>query len=159
MSGSASCNHGILSFSRTVSQVRCRAWSHIAAVTACRPGDGALPSQYVPMGTQVGTPAWVPESADTDVDVAKNWFVIIKGSKARRATERDHVQMDTAGTNTVVATRGQPSSARSSHPTVSLGVAGERALALSAHGCPAHQQASCLESKRKNPIGRPAHSM
>ena len=103
------------------------------------------------MGTQVGTPAWVPDSADTDVDVAKNWFVIIKGSKTRRATERDHVQMDTAGTNTVVATRGQPLSARSSHPTVSLGGAGERALALSAHVCSARQQASCLGAYAQEP--------
>lgn len=112
------------------------------------------------MGTQVGTPAWVPDSADTDVDVAKNWFVIIKGSKTRRATERDHVQMDTAGTNTVIATRGQQLSARSSHPSVLLGVAGERAWALSAAKCVLlidRQAAS--EDEYKHTSGRPAYSM
>ncbi|KAL0021497.1 hypothetical protein WJX77_000618 [Trebouxia sp. C0004] len=32
-----------------------------------RPGDAALPSRYIPMGTQVGTPAWIPESVEEQV--------------------------------------------------------------------------------------------
>ena len=54
----------------------------------CRPGDAALPSRYVPMGTQVGTPAWIPESVDEQVDVANIWFVIIKRSREKIAASR-----------------------------------------------------------------------
>lgn len=84
-----------------------------------RPGDGSLPAQYVAMGTQVGTPAWVPDSADTDVDVAKNWFVIIKGIKTKRPRERDHVRVDTAGFNSALPTT-------SGRSLASLGVADVR---------------------------------
>ncbi|DBA84846.1 TPA: hypothetical protein ACH3X1_005872 [Trebouxia sp. C0004] len=50
-----------------------------------RPGDAALPSRYIPMGTQVGTPAWIPESVEEQVDVANIWFVIIKHSSDQNA--------------------------------------------------------------------------
>ena len=105
-------------------------------LTACRPGDGALPNQYVPMGTQVGTPAWVPDSADTDVDVAKNWFIIIMGSKLRRPLAREHVHVDTAGTNSVHSTWGKQVSGYSSQSVLSLGVAGTQpSCAFSALHC------------------------
>ena len=58
------------------------------SVCVCRPGDAALPSRYVPMGTQVGTPAWIPESVEDQVDVANIWFVIIKRSSERGAVSR-----------------------------------------------------------------------
>ena len=57
-------------------------------VRVCRPGDAALPSRYVPMGTQVGTPAWIPESVEEQVDVANIWFVIIKRSSEKSAVSR-----------------------------------------------------------------------
>jgi len=52
------------------------------------------------MGTQVGTPAWIPESVEDQVDVAKIWFVIIKRSGGNNAVSRanligTHVESDT----------------------------------------------------------------
>lgn len=35
------------------------------------------------MGTQVGTPAWIPESPEETADVAKIWFVIITASSKK----------------------------------------------------------------------------
>ena len=40
------------------------------------------------MGTQVGTPAWIPESVEEQVDVASIWFVIIKRSSEKSAVSR-----------------------------------------------------------------------
>ena len=40
------------------------------------------------MGTQVGTPAWLPESVEEQVDVANIWFVIIKRSSEKSAVSR-----------------------------------------------------------------------
>lgn len=37
------------------------------------------------MGTQVGTPAWIPESPEETADVAKIWFVIITASSKKHA--------------------------------------------------------------------------
>ena len=74
--------------------------SECTSVGMCRPGDAALPSLYAPMGTQVGTPAWIPQSVEDQVDVAKIWFVIIKRSGGKNAVSRaaligTHVESDT----------------------------------------------------------------
>ena len=86
----------------------------------CRPGDGALPSRYGPMGTQVGTPAWIPDSVEEDAGVAKIWFVLIKGSRSKRAPERTHVEMDTAGFNSAQPVHRSRASTYSGHSVASL---------------------------------------
>ena len=90
----------------------------------CRPGDAALPSLYAPMGTQVGTPAWIPESVEDQVDVAKIWFVIIKHSGGKDAVIRaaligTHVQSDAD------KHKGQAAQSSSQQPAVVLGPPGK----------------------------------
>ncbi|KAA6422720.1 MAG: mixed lineage kinase, partial [Trebouxia sp. A1-2] len=82
-----------------------------------RPGDAALPSLYTPMGTQVGTPAWIPESVEDQVDVAKIWFVIItrSGGKNRAALIGTYVVSDADKHN------GQAALSSSQQPAVVLG--------------------------------------
>ncbi|KAL3151455.1 hypothetical protein ABBQ38_012460 [Trebouxia sp. C0009 RCD-2024] len=74
-----------------------------------RPGNGAMPMKYSPLGTQVGTPAWVPDSVEEDdgmteeSGVAKHWFVHLR--RIGRPSDRPHVHLDTAGTNTGISSR------------------------------------------------------
>ena len=87
----------------------------------CRPGDAALPSLYTPMGTQVGTPAWIPESVEDQVDVAKIWFVIItrSGGKNKAALICTYVGSDADKNN------GQAALSSSQQPAVGLGTPGK----------------------------------
>ena len=101
--------------------------AHLAVESICRPGDGALPRQYIPTGTQVGTPAWIPDPPEGEAQVAKNWFVIIKGSGERKAARKArHVKMDTAGSNlsALAKTTSQASALSGQSSIVSLGSAG-----------------------------------
>lgn len=65
--------------------------------------------KYSPLGTQVGTPAWVPDSVEEDdgmteeSGVAKHWFVHLR--RIGRPSDRPHVHLDTAGTNTGISSR------------------------------------------------------
>lgn len=95
----------------------------------CRPGDAALPSLYAPMGTQVGTPAWIPESLDHEVDIAKIWFVIIKSSSDKNALGRAAVIEDPLDSD-ADRRKGQAPSF-SEQPAMVLGLPGTTALALS----------------------------
>ena len=93
----------------------------------CRPGEGALPRQYIPTGTQVGTPAWIPDPPEGEAQVAQHWFVIIKGSGERKAARKaHHVKMDTAGSNlsALAKTTSQASALSGQSSIVSLGSAG-----------------------------------
>ncbi len=89
----------------------------------CRPGDAALPSRYVPMGTQVGTPAWIPESVEEQVDVANIWFVIIKRSSEKNAVSRA-AATGTPADKDADKHNGQAASS-SERPAVVLGAPGE----------------------------------
>lgn len=101
----------------------------------CRPGDGALPKQYAPVGTQVGTPAWIPDPPKTETNVAQNWFVIIKGESIKKAA-RKNVKLDTAGTNLSpqAKSESEPSS-RSLQSIISAASAGECIAASFALQC------------------------
>ena len=75
------------------------------------------------MGTQVGTPAWIPESVEDQVDVANIWFVIIKYSGGKKAVSRaaligTHVESDTD------RHKGQAAPSSSQQPAVVLGTPG-----------------------------------
>ena len=76
----------------------------------CRPGNGAMPMKFCPTGTQVGTPAWVPDSVEEDdgmteeSGVAKHWFVHLRRISGR-PSDRMQVKLDTAGTNTAMSSR------------------------------------------------------
>ena len=66
--------------------------------------------KFCPAGTQVGTPAWVPDSVEEDdgmteeSGVAKHWFVHLRRIGGR-PSDRTHVKIDTAGTNTALSSR------------------------------------------------------
>ena len=91
------------------------------------------------MGTQVGTPAWVPDSVEEDsglteedTGVAKHWFVHLR-RVSHKASERTHVKMDTAGHNSRMSSRassGIPTNWPSTGSSiVSAGTVGECAAA------------------------------
>ena len=115
---------------------------------ACRPGDGTLPNRYVPVGTQVGTPAWVPDEVEEDsglneldTGVAKHWFVHIR-RLGHRASDRPHVKMDTAGYNSQMSSSANPTnwpSGASGASLVSLGQAGKLLTAWMLWYCCRHQ--------------------
>ncbi|DBA75652.1 hypothetical protein WJX79_010067 [Trebouxia sp. C0005] len=76
-----------------------------------RPGDGTLPKRFVPVGTQVGTPAWVPDEVEEDsgmneedTGVAKHWFVHLRRT-GHKASEKTHSKMDTAGHTSMKSSR------------------------------------------------------
>lgn len=66
--------------------------------------------KFCPTGTQVGTPAWVPDSVEEDdgmteeSGVAKHWFVHLRRISGR-PSDRMQVKLDTAGTNTAMSSR------------------------------------------------------
>ena len=66
--------------------------------------------KFCPTGTQVGTPAWVPDSVEEDdgmteeSGVAKHWFVHLRRIGGR-PSDRMQVKIDTAGTNTAMSSR------------------------------------------------------
>lgn len=66
--------------------------------------------KFCPAGTQVGTPAWVPDEVEEDdgmteeSGVAKHWFVHLR-RVGGRPSERNYVKIDTAGTNTALNSR------------------------------------------------------
>ena len=66
--------------------------------------------KFCPAGTQVGTPAWVPDTVEEDdgmtedSGVAKHWFVHLRKIVAR-PSDRQQVKLDTAGTNTALSSR------------------------------------------------------
>lgn len=93
------------------------------SVCVRRPGDAALPSLYAPMGTQVGTPAWIPESVEDQVDVAKIWFVIIKRSSEKSAVSRA-ADNGTPADKDADKHKGQAASS-SEQPTVVMGAPGQ----------------------------------
>lgn len=81
------------------------------------------------MGTQVGTPAWIPESVEDQVDVAKIWFVIIKRSGGKNAVSRAAL----IGTNIESETdkhKGQAAPSPSQQSAVVLGTPGENFFLL-----------------------------
>ena len=95
-----------------------------------------MPMKFCPAGTQVGTPAWVPDSVEEDdgmteeSGVAKHWFVHLR-RVGGRPTDRPHVKIDTAGTNTALSSRaGSGISANwpSSSSLVSIGREGKSLL-------------------------------
>ena len=105
-----------------------------------RPGDATLPSLYAPMGTQVGTPAWIPESPEETADVAKIWFVIITtsgkkhvGSSAASVGPSADAHADTAASDADVDRRNGPVASCSGQPPVVLSPQGTRARAVSVH--------------------------
>lgn len=76
-----------------------------------RPGDGTLPKRFVPVGTQVGTPAWVPNEveedsglSEEDTGVAKHWFVHLRRT-GHKASEKTHSKIDTAGHTSMRSSR------------------------------------------------------
>lgn len=92
-----------------------------------------MPMKFCPVGTQVGTPAWVPDSVEEDdgmteeSGVAKHWFVHLR-KIGGRPSERAHAKIDTAGTNTRMSSRassGIPANWGSGSSIVSMGQEGE----------------------------------
>lgn len=55
-----------------------------------------MPEEYLPNGTQVGTPAWIVDCLEGKEQVAAYWFVFITSS-SDKAAQRPHVsfQFDT----------------------------------------------------------------
>ncbi len=105
---------------------------------ACRPGDGTLPKRFVPVGTQVGTPAWVPNEVEEDsglneedTGVAKHWFVHLRRT-GHKASEKTHPKTDAAGQTSMRSSRASSGIAAQNWPSgssiVSAGTVGERAL-------------------------------
>jgi hypothetical protein len=90
-------------------------------VRVCRPRDAALPSRYVPMGTQVGTPAWIPQSVEEQVDVANIWFVVIKRSSEKNVVSRAAANGTCADKD---ADKHNGQAASSSQPDVVVGAPG-----------------------------------
>ena len=87
------------------------------------------------MGTQVGTPAWVPDEVDedsglneADTGIAKHWFVHLR-RLGHKASERTHVKMDTAGHNSMSSSRASSGIPATNWPTgsslVSVGNGGK----------------------------------
>lgn len=73
------------------------------------------------MGTQVGTPAWIPDSVEEQVDVANIWFVIIKRSSEKYAVSRAAAN-GTSADKDADTHNGQAAS--SSQPDVVVGAPG-----------------------------------
>ena len=107
----------------------------IAAALHCRPGDGNLPLRFAPVGTQVGTPAWIPDTEEEesalyelDTGVTKHWFVHLRKIN-HRASDRTHVKMDTAGHNSRMSSRASSGIPVGNWPSgssiVSAGLAGK----------------------------------
>ena len=102
---------------------------------ACRPGDGTLPKRFVPVGTQVGTPAWVPNEveedsglSEEDTGVAKHWFVHLRRT-GHKASEKTHSKIDTAGHTSMRSSRASSGILAQNWPSgssiVSAGTVGE----------------------------------
>ena len=91
-----------------------------------------MPMKFAPAGTQVGTPAWVPDEVEEndgmteDTGVAKHWFVHLR-KIVSRPSDRTNVKIDTAGTNTRLSSRASSgiSSFGSGGSIVSVGQAGK----------------------------------
>ena len=104
----------------------------------CRPGDGTLPKRFVPVGTQVGTPAWVPNEVEEDsglneedTGVAKHWFVHLRRT-GHKAAEKTQSKTDTAGHTSMRSSRASSGIAAQNWPSgssiVSAGTVGEFAM-------------------------------
>lgn len=104
------------------------------------------------MGTQVGTPAWVPDAVEednglneADTGIAKHWFVHLR-RVGHKASERTHVKMDTAGHNSVNSSRASSGIPATNWPTgsslVSVGNGGK--LLAVQHSTALDRQASQL---------------
>ena len=102
-----------------------------------------MPMKFCPTGTQVGTPAWVPDEVEEDdgmteeSGVAKHWFVHLRRI-GRRPSDRNHVKIDTAGTNTALSSRagsGIGANWPSGSSLVSIGQDGQSLLPAFQHAC------------------------
>ena len=92
----------------------------------------------MPVGTQVGTPAWVPNEVEEDsglneedTGVAKHWFVHLRRT-GHKVSEKTHSKMDTAGHTSMRSSRASSGIAAQNWPSgssiVSAGTVGECAV-------------------------------